>query len=401
MKNSLSLSFSGTNRLQFFQELFGNSLYFPLVNILLESLVESPGQYLSAPDPYILLAASIFQALILNRWRSGWQRLPGNLIGPAIYTLIEVALDGMRFFTSFNHVAFWLFAFSFGVLQAARDYLPDVWANWMLVLEDALRGSILLVMYFVFEVKTNPQQTASLQVFLQDSSHVFVALTAVFLGLINGFSSVAARRSLKLLNETSAKLRTYSEWLFGRDLLGRVLERPETLNLKRQARAILFMDIRGFTAWSEPRSPEDVVNMLNRYYQTAEAILTQHHVIKLKFSADEVLAVFPEVDDSLQSAIKLRLQIANLLNRHDLGVGIGIHSGAIVEGMVGSKDIKFYDVIGDTVNTAKRLETSAASGEILISDAVRLALGQTFRVGAKRLIEVKGKEEPLLVYPLE
>lgn len=400
MKTILNFLFSGTDRLQFFQELFSNSLYFPLVNILLESLVESPGKYLAAPDPYLLLAASIFQALTLNRWRSGWKRLPGNLIGPAIYTLIEVGLDGMRFFASFNHVAFWLFAFSFGIFQAARDYLPELWANWLLVLEDALRGSILLVMYFVFEVKTNPQQAISMQVFLQDPSHVFVALLAIFLGLINGFSSVAARRYLKLLRETSAKLRTYSEWLFGRDLLGRVLEHPETLNLKRQARAILFMDIRGFTAWSEPRSPEDVVNMLNRYYQTSEAVLILHRVIKFKFSADEVLAVFPEVEDALQAAVKLRIQVANLLARHALNVGIGVHGGDVVEGMVGSKDIKFYDVIGDTVNTAKRLETAAAPGEILISDAARLALGQTFRVGAKRLIEVKGKEEPLLVYPL-
>ncbi|GAB4500473.1 MAG: adenylate/guanylate cyclase domain-containing protein [Anaerolineales bacterium] len=401
MKDEHELILSGTNNLNFFQELFGNSLYFPLVNILLESLVESPAKYLTAPDPYILLAASLIQALILNRWRSGWKRLPGNLIGPAIYTLIEVALDGMRFFTSFNHIAFWLFAFSFGVFQAARDYLPDLWANWLLVLEDALRGSILLVMYYVFEVKTNPQQTTSIRVFLQDSSHVFVALVAIFLGLINGFSSVAARRYLKLLGETSAKLKTYSEWLFGRDLLGQVLERPETLNLKRRARAILFMDIRGFTAWSEPRPPEDVVNMLNRYYQTSEVVLSQHRVIKFKFSADEVLAVFPEVEDALQAAVKLRIQISNLLTRHALGVGIGVHGGDVVEGMVGSKNVKFYDVIGDTVNTAKRLETAAAPGEILISDAARLALGQTFRVGDKRLIKVKGKEEPLLVYPLE
>lgn len=401
MKTALQPPVSGANNLQFLQELFGNSLYFPLVNILLESLVESPGKYLAAPDPYILLAASIFQALILNRWRSGWRRLPGNLIGPAVYTLIEVALDGMRFFTSINHIAFWLFAFSFGVFQAMRHYLPETWGNWLLILEDALRGSILLVMYYVFEFKTNPQQTASLQLFLQDASHVFVALVAIFLGLINGFSSVAARRYLKLLTEMSARLRTYSEWFLGRDLLGQVLERPETLNLKRQARAILFMDIRGFTAWSEPRSPEDVVNMLNRYYQTAEVVLSQHHVIKFKFSADEVLAVFPEVEDALQAAIQLRVQISNLLTRHALGVGIGVHGGDVVEGMVGSKDIKFYDVIGDTVNTAKRLETAAAPGEILISDAARLALGQTFRVGARRLIEVKGKQEPLPVYPLE
>jgi class 3 adenylate cyclase len=173
------------------------------------------------------------------------------------------------------------------------------------------------------------------------------------------------------------------------------------LQLKRLERTILFMDIRGFTRWSESRPPEDVVNMLNRYYQTAEATLNQYAVIKIKFSADEVLAIFPTVDDGLQAALKLRLQINQLLGRHGLGVGIGLHTGPMVEGLLGSKDVRFYDVIGDTVNTAKRIESSAISGEVLISDAVRIVIGATFRAGPKRYVTVKGKEEPVVVYPLE
>jgi class 3 adenylate cyclase len=161
------------------------------------------------------------------------------------------------------------------------------------------------------------------------------------------------------------------------------------------------MDIRGFTRWSEPRPPEEVVNLLNRYYQTAEATLNLHHVIKFKLSADEVMAIFPKVDDGLQAALKLRPQISALLGRHGLGVGIGLHVGPLVEGLLGSKDVKAYDVIGDTVNTAKRIESSAGPGELLISEAVRIAIGTTFRAGPKRQIAVKGKEEPISLYPLE
>lgn len=401
MNTSLENRISGSPSLRLAGEFFGNSFTFALVNILLESLIESPLKYLSSFDPYLLTAASLAQALVLMRWKSGWKRLPGNLIGPALYTLVEVGLDGMRFFNSLNHTAYWAFAFAFGIFQAVRAYLPGWGSNFFIVLENVTRSAILLVMYYIFEVKTNAQQTSTLQVFLQDSSHIFVAIAALFLGLNIGLANLAAERYLALLRETSAKLKVYSEWLLGRNLLGQALENPDNLGLKRVERGILFMDIRGFTAWSEPRSPEEVVGMLNRYYQTSEPVLLSQQVIKFKFTADEVLAVFPDVETALDAALKLRIQITNLLARHGLGVGLGVHYGLVVEGLVGSKDVKFYDVIGDTANTAKRLENAAAVGEILISEQVRLALGHSFRLSEKRFLTVKGKEAPLAVYALE
>lgn len=76
-------------------------------------------------------------------------------------------------------------------------------------------------------------------------------------------------------------------------------------------------------------------------------------------------------------------------------------SGLLVEGLLGSAGVKFYDVIGDTVNTAKRIESAAQSGEVLISENVYNKMGQAVRVGTKREINVKGKAKPLVVYPLE
>lgn len=401
MNTTLETRISGSPNLRLVREFFGNSFTFPLFNILLESLIENPLAYLSSLDPYLLIAASLAQAVFLTRWKSGWQRLPGNLIGPALYTLVEIGLDGMRFFASPNHNAYWAFALAFGLLQAIRAYLPSLGIKFIIVLEDVIRSAILLTMYYIFEAKTNPQQTGNLQIFLQDSSHTFVALTAFLLGANIGLANLAAEGYLNLLRETSTKLRTYSEWFLGRNLLGQALESPESLSLKRVERCILFVDIRGFTAWSEARSPEEVVGMLNRYYQTAEPVLLTGKSIKFKFTADEVLAVFASVEEGLDAALKLRIQINNLLNRHGLGVGMGVHFGPVVEGLVGSKDIKFYDVIGDTANTAKRLENAAGSGEIFISEAVRLQLGHSFRVSEKRFLTVKGKEAPLLVYSLE
>jgi class 3 adenylate cyclase len=396
----LETRLAGTPTLRFFQELFGNSLHFPIVNILLEMLVKDPVSYIFKADGYIILLAGLVQAYFLRNW-TGWKRLPGNLIGPALYTLIEVVLEGSKFFDSPNHLLYWGVALVFGLTQAPRAALKGVPAAITIVLEDVSRASILMLMYYIFELKTNPEQTITFGAFFSDSSHQFVTYVAVLLGLNIGLASLTAERYLNLLRETSGQLKMYSEWLLGRDLLGRIIEDPSALQLKRLERTILFMDIRGFTRWSEPRPPEDVVNMLNRYYQTAEATLNPYRVIKTKFTADEVLVIFPTVDDGLQAALALRVRINQLLARHGLGVGIGLHVGPMVEGLLGSKDVRFYDVVGDTVNTAKRIESSAGAGELLVSDPVRIAIGHTFRAGPKRQVQVKGKEEPVTVYPLE
>ncbi len=398
--SSLEARLAGTPAMRFFQELFGNSLHFPIVNILLEMLVEGPRNYVFMADGYTILLAGLAQAYFLRNW-TGWKRLPGNLIGPALYTLIEFALEGFKFFDSPNHLLYWGIALVFGLMQAPRASIKGVRFALTIIIEDVSRASILMLMYYIFELKTNPQQTITFTAFFSDSSHQFVTIVAILLGLNIGLASLTAERYLNLLRETSGRLKMYSEWLLGRDLLGQIIEDPSALQLKRLERSILFMDIRGFTRWSEPRPPEDVVNMLNRYYQTAEATLNQHHIIKIKFTADEVLAIFPTVDDALEAALKLRIHINQLLGRHGLGVGIGLHVGPMVEGLLGSKDVRFYDVVGDTVNTAKRIESSAASGEVLVSDAVRIAIGVTFRAGPKRLVQVKGKEAPVAVYPLE
>jgi class 3 adenylate cyclase len=204
------------------------------------------------------------------------------------------------------------------------------------------------------------------------------------------------------LRRVSAQLKTYSEWLLGRDLLGRVLSDPNALSLVRRERTVMFVDIRNFTHWSEPRPPEEVVAMLNEYYTAVEAIAKQHKVIKLKFAADEVMAIFSDSRHAAEAALELRLVLSHILGRQNLGAGIGLHTGPLVEGLLGSKDVKFYDVIGDTVNTAKRIENAAAGTEILISETTRIAVGdhEHATIGASRQIAAKGKEAPVTVHLL-
>ena len=395
---TLEKRIEGSPATRFFQEFFGNSAQFPIANILLELLLEGPVRYLVAPDAYAITLAAIVQTRILSRWQMGAhpRRFLGNLIGPALYTAIEIGIEGTEFFASPNHLAYWGFAAAIGLLQSIRPAIPRPLRGPVQVIEDVVRASILLVMYIIFENATGGLAHGG---FFTDPSHKFVALATLLLGLSLGLANLTARRYLHLLRETAAQLRTYSEWLLGRDLLEKSMVDPATLTLKRHQRTVLFMDIRGFTAWSETRGPEEVVEMLNRYYRAAETTLASAPVVKSKFTADEMMVVFPGPAEAVLAARRLRREIGELLAGHGLGAGIALHSGPLVEGLLGSMGVKFYDVIGDTVNTAKRIEGAAVAGEVLVSADVAAVL-ETGKLGLKRQIAVKGKEMPIEVYPL-
>ncbi len=231
---------------------------------------------------------------------------------------------------------------------------------------------------------------------------LFVALLSV----VGRADRIITQRTQELavanasLSKLSQQLRVYSEWLLGRDLLNRALSDQNSLSLSRRERTVLFMDIRSFTRWSESRPAEDVVTMLNHYYNAVERVVNQHQVIKFKFTADEALAVFPTAEQAAQAALAMRTDIAALLERYGLGAGMGLHTGPLVEGLLGSAAVKFYDVIGDTVNTGKRIEGAAVAGEVLVSASTHAHLPARYQFGEVRPIAAKGKEEPQMVYPL-
>ncbi len=397
---TLESRLGGTPRDRLWKELFGNALHFPLANILLELLLRDASAYLIKPDAYLLIFAGLAQALWLSqRTLDRPWRIAGNLIGPALYTAVEVVKDGPHFFTDANHVAYWVFALLVGVIQSLRLRSPRIHAP-LLIAEQVVRSCILLAMYTIFEIRSSPTPS-SVSDFIADPSHQFVSVIIPTFGLSLGLADLSSQRYLALLRETAAQLRVYAEWLFGRDLLGRAIGDPAELTLSRRTRTVLFMDIRGFTRWSEPRPPEAVVAMLNRYYAVAEPLIQSHGAIKVRFLADEVLAVFAEADDAAAAASELRDHVGALLKGDGLGVGIGLNTGPVVEGLMGSSAMQAYDVIGDTVNTAKRIEGAAAGGEVLIAAATHQALSLAHTVGNSREVAAKGKADPVCVFPLD
>ena len=395
---SIEQRISGSFFSRFWQELFRNTGYFPLALILLEFLIEGL-EFFGKPDLYLLIPAVFVQTYVLTRWPSSivWKRLFGSLIAPALYTMGEMAFEGLKFFESPYHVMYLAFALVIAVLQAAQLNKKNLWSDFLLLLENLVRAEILFALYIAFEIYSNPTQTVSLNEFFADGAHQYLGLAVLLLGISAGVANVSSHRYSLLLRQTADQLKIYSEWLLGRNLLGRAINDPNSMRLSRQKRTMMFVDIRGFTSWSEKRTPEEVASLLNRYYLTVEGLLNNYQVIKYKFTADEVMVVFIEADEALRAARDLQETLGRVLFKRELGVGIGIHTGLLVEGLLGGQNVRFYDVIGDTVNTAERIEKVANAGEIWISEETRINLANKV-VNDQKQVTVKGKDQPIQVY---
>jgi len=398
---SIEQRLAGSSLSRFSQELFRNTGQYPIAIILIELLTEK-WNYLTKPDMYILIPSTLLQAywIASKQERPAWQRFLGNLIAPAVYSFGEIAIEGIKFFDKPHHSVYWIFAILIGFLQAIQSGTPSFFSNTILVLENVVRSQILFVGYAIFESYTNPTQTITLADFFSDPSHILIGLATLILGLSAGAADVNARGYLSTLQKTAERLKIYSEWLLGRSLLGRAINDPNSMRLSRQTRTVMFMDIRGFTSWSEKHSPEEVAFLLNEYYLTVENLLNGFQVIKYKFSADEVMAVFMDAGEAARAAREVRAQVAIHLRRYELGAGLGLHTGSVVEGLFGAQNIRFYDVIGDTVNTASRIEKDSVSGELWVSEEMYAQLESPSIIGQKE-ISAKGKEFPVKVYSIQ
>jgi len=410
MFSELEIRLKGTAAGHIIEELFTNSIHFPLANIILELLLVSgtPLSYLMKPDPYLIILACLIQAWALGIWkyRGHSLRLVGNLIGPAIYTAIEVMLEGAEFFDSPNHWAYWGFALAIGLLQEGKQTAAGGLKGFLILGEHVIRTNILLSAYWIFEASHdrgypsfNPEYQ-SFTGFFSDHSHQYIGIVLLLLGLAIGFANITAERYLRMLRETAKTLRRYSEWFLGREILSLSMTDASVLTLQRRERTVMFMDIRGFTRWSESKHPEEVVAMLNTYFETAEQFFDESCVIKVKHTGDEILTVFTSPEAGLRTVLQLRDAMTDFLRPYALSAGTGVHCGPLVEGLIGSREVKAYDIIGDTVNTGKRICDQAAGDEILLSQACYEKLQSSIVIGEPRTIVAKGKQDSLRVYPV-
>jgi adenylate cyclase len=207
--------------------------------------------------------------------------------------------------------------------------------------------------------------------------------------------------------------------LFGRyvskDVYDQLLRNPElaVLGGRRRDMTVLFSDIRGFTSVTEKGDPEALVAQLNDYFSRMVDIVFRHGGTVDKFVGDMVMALFgAPVDDpdhgehAVAAAVDMVRELGALNERWAaegrarLDIGIGVNSGEMIAGNIGSTSIMSYTVIGDNVNLGARLESLNKDyrSRIIISDATRARLKGAYVLRALGEVVVKGKTRPVSIF---
>lgn len=172
---------------------------------------------------------------------------------------------------------------------------------------------------------------------------------------------------------------------------------------------ILFSDIRGFTALSQKIQPSLLFSTISRHLGAQVDVVYRHRGYVDKFGGDGIMAVFDGecmVLDACQCALEIMAaaeQLTPAEGAPPMPVGIGIHMGPVVEGNIGTTDHLDYSVIGNTVNLAARLCGYAHSRDIIVSEAVRQAVGEDEKLSftEPRQAQIRGLRAPIQLYRLE
>lgn len=174
----------------------------------------------------------------------------------------------------------------------------------------------------------------------------------------------------------------------------------------RRRVTVFFSDIRGFTSFSEDVEPEVVVEMLNTFLREQAEVVKEFHGDIDKYVGDELVAVFQGddmVENAVRCAVKIQRQMERLRAEHpewDVSVGIGVNTGEVVMGAMGSEDRMDYTILGDTVNVGARLCSLAGRGQTLLSESSYQEVAGLDGISAERLepIEMKGKSRRVEIY---
>jgi adenylate cyclase len=221
------------------------------------------------------------------------------------------------------------------------------------------------------------------------------------------------------VSEERLRLVNFIRETFGRYLskkvVDEILEKPEGRKIggRRETVTILMSDLRGFTSLSETRDPEELVRLLNRYLKRMSKVILDHDGMIDEFIGDAILVVFgvPESrDDDALRAVACGLSMQNALidlNKEialegypPLEMGIGINTGTVIVGNIGSEARLKYGIVGAAVNTAARIESNTVGGQVLIGESTYRLVQESLTTEAPQTVMMKGMKRPLVNYPV-
>jgi adenylate cyclase len=208
--------------------------------------------------------------------------------------------------------------------------------------------------------------------------------------------------------------RTFSRFV-SKDVYEQLVADPASARIggARRDMSVLFADIRGFTTFTERGRPEEVVAQLNEYFSRMVSVVFEHRGTVDKFVGDMVMALFgapladpDHADHAVQAALGMLDALGGLNARWaaeggpPLEIGIGVNSGDMVAGIIGSDTVMSYTVIGDAVNLGSRLESlnKEYGTRLIISEGTRARLKGRYDMRPLGAVTVKGKSEPVTIF---
>jgi len=207
---------------------------------------------------------------------------------------------------------------------------------------------------------------------------------------------------------------TFGRYL-SRKIVDQILASPEGRRIggRRQQVTVLMSDLRGFSDLSDARDPEEMVRILNRYLETMTQVIEHYEGVIDEFIGDAILTVFgipEEKDDDPLRAVACALSMQRALDglNHKLvadglpplEMGIGINSGPVVVGNLGSETRTKYGIVGSAVNVASRIESNTVGGQVLVGEATHMRIAGHVTALPPITVMMKGLKSPLVCYPV-
>jgi adenylate cyclase len=288
-------------------------------------------------------------------------------------------------------------------------------AWWPAAIGLLLLSSLLLAFHRKIDVRATGAVLAAATIFLFGASW-FLAGRLVLLPLLTPlaaawtlYASAALAEYLRERRQRQAAVAMFSRFV-NPHVVSLLLD--QGVRTARREVTLLFSDIRGFTTLSETRSPEEVVELINRYFSLQVDVIWRHGGTLDKYIGDCIMAMWgAPLDDAshAKNGVACALDMADALQafKRELGaehlefdVGIGLHSGPAVVGLIGSDKRREYTAIGDTVNLASRIEglTKDAKRRILVSKDTAELCGDAFEFVSCGTFPVKGRAQPVELF---
>ena len=230
-------------------------------------------------------------------------------------------------------------------------------------------------------------------------------------------AATSAESALSAEKAKSEEMAGLLRRMFGRylspEVMSSLIENPASLELGGEKRRVTLMmtDLRGFTAMSERLAPEQVVGLLNGYFEVMVEVIAKYQGTINEIVGDALLVFFgapQDMPDRAQRAVACAIEMQNAMarvNRRNrqaglpaLEMGIGLNDAEVVVGNVGTARRSKYAAVGSGVNMTSRIESYTVGGQILISESVRQAAGEVLRLDGQREVLPKGGESPLRIY---